>query len=723
MNTIFLADLKDRLIHRLRTRIRVFDPKRQTSAFSGLKDLDAIQLIYVINLDRQPNRWRRVHRELNRFRDRHGEPLSTIARRFSAIDARYLKSEPNDSILIPAFTLAEQLSVDPNPQLPIDDEARVRQIDMTKPEIAIALSHIKVWEQIAAGDAPCVLVLEDDVFMTFGFATRLQESWSQLRAAHDLDFDLLYLSFNEVGETEPNKSFASIRRPSAGIWNASGYVLTREGAKKLLGQLPVHGPIDLWLNLQFPILKVFVAARPLIEQRIDEPSTNSYSILPVLSQVGVITREKPLMPRTRRLPGPVIAVGSPGSGLTALAKALSMIGYTCCSDLTSLPDVEMSRLQSGSRDTLFNAYVNIGSFREEFLLALAKHNPAALFVGTSKCAELSALPSSRKILLEWGVKDKWEVLSRFLGEEYPVFPYPNDEDLGQRQLTHRRRLDVETTVSFSKSDKSPWIVRPKSKDWDGIAIEAKSPGGSTSITGKAWNRGEVLDETTWRLRKDTFPSNLTLFSPANFIARGDNRDVRMLLREEASLVRTFTSTAVASNQSFRYGCFRAELRPSNVPGVITGIFLHRNGPRQEIDIEFVGKDTTKMIANVYYNPGPSGTKLEYGYRGTPIEIDLGFDAAAEVHLYEIDWQPESIRWKVDGAVVYERVIWDPTPIPDQPMEFNVNLWTSRSTEFAGRLDAAQLPASVDLRSLAIEATDRQAEDLGGVETSALGRAA
>jgi len=147
--------------------------------------------------------------------------------------------------------------------------------------------------------------------------------------------------------------------------------------------------------------------------------------------------------------------------------------------------------------------------------------------------------------------------------------------------------------------------------------------------------------------------------------------------------------------------FAAELRPSNVSGLITGMFLHRNGPHQEIDIEFLGKDTTKMLVNVFYNPGVEGTKLEYGYRGTPTLIELGFDAAEEFHLYEIEWHAHAIRWCVDGYVVHERVLWDPTPIPNLPMEFNVNLWHSRSKELAGKLDTLRIPARAEIKHIRI----------------------
>jgi beta-glucanase (GH16 family) len=204
----------------------------------------------------------------------------------------------------------------------------------------------------------------------------------------------------------------------------------------------------------------------------------------------------------------------------------------------------------------------------------------------------------------------------------------------------------------------------------------------------------IGDSATTRSRATCASSRLTTSPPGSACST-------LTLQREATPVRSFASAAVASRRSFLYGTFAAELRPSNVSGLITGIFLHRNGPRQEIDIEFLGKDTTKMLVNVYYNPGAEGTKLEYGYRGTPTLVDLGFDAAEAFHRYEIEWHPHAIRWYVDGKMVHERVLWDPTPIPNLPMEFNVNLWHSRSKGLAGKLDAHRIPAETEIRSIRI----------------------
>ena len=703
MNGLAFADWWQRLLHHGRLRIRLFDWHRRAAVFSRRNESGALRRIYVINLDRRPDRWQRVRQELDRFRDRHGERLSAIARRFSAVDSRYLEATPDPAMLVPRFTLADQLTVGPNPLLRVDDETRARQIQMSKQEVAIALSHLEVWKVIANGDVPYALVLEDDVFMTYGFARDLDATWSSLTppGTDEADFDLLYLAFDEVGDASPAPDGDRARRlQEPGVWEACAYVLSREGARMLLDAAPVYGPIDLWLNMQFGRLRAFTAARPLIEQRIDEPSTNSYSVLPVLSQVGLITREKPLLPTTKRLPGPVVAVGDQGSGLTALAIAMSMLGYSCCSDLDRLPALEDSCLLGGGNGRLFNAFVNIGSLSFEALEQIARASRSARFITTSADVVLPPALHEHSLRLTPDVNDKWGILSDFLNLDYPAFPYPTDSDLGQRALTQRAALKSIRNFTDLKSDRGPWIMRPV-RDWSGVAVDT-DPIPTTSLVRVDWAAGDTLDNTAWKLRDDTFPSNMALFTPVN--VRQLPGHASLTLRHEQTSVRELTSGAITSTAFYRYGRFRAEIRASGVPGVITGMFLHRNGPRQEIDIEFVGKDPSTMLVNVFYNPGPEGTKLEYGYRGTPTLVDLGFDATADFHTYEIDWLRDTIRWLVDGEVVHERVIWDPTPIPNRPLQFNLNLWHSRSKEFAGALALADLPASASVRSMEILGT-------------------
>jgi GR25 family glycosyltransferase involved in LPS biosynthesis len=674
MNIISFSTALQRQRQKLDQLVRLFDTRARTASFSARKSKDRIGRIYVINLDRKPDRWRKISKELERVKDIRGLPLFSLTRRFSAVDSRYLTTV-NEETLRPYYSLADQLAVEPNKKLAINDESRSRRIEVTPQEEAVALSHIEVWKLVASGDIPYTLVLEDDVYFRYGFARAVDAAWSNLidHKTKDPRFDLLYLSY----QAAKSDGSAKVRyaqptnRPSTGIWNASGYVLTPEGARKLLSLLPVYGPLDLWLNLQFDKLDVLVTPRSIIEQRMDTPSTNSYSIMPVLSQVGVYIREKPLVPSTKLLQEPIFACGEQGSCLTALATALSMLGYTCCSDIKKLPDQEADKLMTARSGRSFNAYVNVGDLGSDAFEGLAGLYPDARFIVTSDIGEIPASMRGRVLSLTPQESDKWEVLCTFLGLEYPPFTYPDSKD------------------------SSPWIIAVN--NWGGIRIDEASPeAGTVSRLIKAWPGSSGDDE--WILRNDTFPSNLALFTPDNVVMNYSGASELQFHKHDTS-VRKFTAGAVVSREAFLYGTFAARLRTTNVSGLVTGIFLHRNGPHQEIDIELLGKDTTKMLVNVFYNPGSEGTKLEYGYRGTPVTIDLGFDASQDFHLYEIEWSTAGIRWRVDGKLVYERVLWDPTPIPNLPMEFNVNLWHSRSKDLSGKLDLMNIPASVAIKSV------------------------
>jgi beta-glucanase (GH16 family) len=130
--------------------------------------------------------------------------------------------------------------------------------------------------------------------------------------------------------------------------------------------------------------------------------------------------------------------------------------------------------------------------------------------------------------------------------------------------------------------------------------------------------------------------------------------------------------------------------------------LHRDSPRQEIDVEILGNQPDQLLVNVFYNPGTDGAKFDYGYRGTPAVIKLGFDASKALHRFTIEWDPCEIRWFVDQKLVHRRATWDPTPIPHLPMTLHVNTWPTRSRELACRLALSALPASAIVRRVAVD---------------------
>ena len=137
--------------------------------------------------------------------------------------------------------------------------------------------------------------------------------------------------------------------------------------------------------------------------------------------------------------------------------------------------------------------------------------------------------------------------------------------------------------------------------------------------------------------------------------------------------------------------------------MVTGFFLHRSSPRQEIDVEITGNEPRRALLNVYFNPGDEGAELDYGYRGSPCAIDLDFDASADFHRYAIEWFPDRILWFVNNVLVHERGSWDPTPVPHLPMTLHANLWSPRSVELAGVASVRLLSATASFRNVEVKA--------------------
>jgi beta-glucanase (GH16 family) len=212
---------------------------------------------------------------------------------------------------------------------------------------------------------------------------------------------------------------------------------------------------------------------------------------------------------------------------------------------------------------------------------------------------------------------------------------------------------------------------------------------------------EILDTRLWLRRSDTFTDNLALFRPSN-VKFVSGIGAVLSIKGESLGVRDYTAASICSQDEYLFGKFEATIQASSVPGVVTGFFLHRNSPRQEIDIEITGNRPDRLLINVFYNPGGEGAKFDYGYRGAPSYINLGFDASKARHRYAIEWNPNEIQWFVDGNLVHRRVVWDPTPIPNLPMTLHANNWITRSTHLAGRINNRNLPSSSIFGEIAIE---------------------
>lgn len=176
--------------------------------------------------------------------------------------------------------------------------------------------------------------------------------------------------------------------------------------------------------------------------------------------------------------------------------------------------------------------------------------------------------------------------------------------------------------------------------------------GATWQKADGYSNGDMFN-CTWRANNATFTSGgqlrLALTSPSN---------------------NTFDAAEYRSVNKYGYGKYEVSMMPAKNTGIVSSFFTYTGPsdgtPWDEIDIEFLGKDTTKVQFNYYTN----------GVGGHEKVVDLGFDASKAYHTYAFDWQAGSIKWYVDGVLKHTAT----SNIPSRPGKIMMNLWNGKGVD-------------------------------------------
>ncbi len=154
----------------------------------------------------------------------------------------------------------------------------------------------------------------------------------------------------------------------------------------------------------------------------------------------------------------------------------------------------------------------------------------------------------------------------------------------------------------------------------------------------------------------------------------------------------YIGAEIRTREYYSYGYFSVCMKAAKASGVISSFFTYTGHPWDEIDIEFLGKDTTRVQFN-YYTNGVGGH--EYIYR-------LGFDGSEDFHEYGFDWQKDGITWYVDGKPVYRAT----KDIPVTNTQIMANVWNGVGDSFdawCGKLNENALPATAQYKWIAYKA--------------------
>lgn len=233
---------------------------------------------------------------------------------------------------------------------------------------------------------------------------------------------------------------------------------------------------------------------------------------------------------------------------------------------------------------------------------------------------------------------------------------------------------------------------------------------SCSILRNEGNAPVIEDSSPLRLTEDE--NKIAIFSSNNiegFWARHDrgngqpfncsfSRDNALIENDLLTLILSkgngsYAGAEYRSSGKFSYGFYSVSMKAAKCSGVISSFFIYTGWPWDEIDIEFLGNDTTKVQFNYYTN---SVGGHEYIY-------DLGFDASQDFHEYAFDWQEDSITWYVDGKAVYKAT----NNIPSHPGNIMMNLWNvaDSNAAWAGKFDDSNLPVYAEYQWIGYQNAD------------------
>lgn len=188
-----------------------------------------------------------------------------------------------------------------------------------------------------------------------------------------------------------------------------------------------------------------------------------------------------------------------------------------------------------------------------------------------------------------------------------------------------------------------------------------------------WTNGSMFN-VTWRKKNVTFEDgNMQLILDNDPVP---NKGI------------PYSGAEFRSKDFYGYGRYEVCMKAIKNDGVVSSFFTYTgpsdNNPWDEIDIEILGKDTTKVQFN-YFTDSKGGHEYMH---------DLGFDASEDFHVYAFEWREGKIVWFVDGEEVYSA----DKNIPVTPSKIMMNVWCGTGVDgWLKAFDDTNLPLTAEYK--------------------------
>ena len=222
-------------------------------------------------------------------------------------------------------------------------------------------------------------------------------------------------------------------------------------------------------------------------------------------------------------------------------------------------------------------------------------------------------------------------------------------------------------------------TQAQAEDISSVSFENGSSGLFEAADG--WCNGSMFN-VTWRADNCTF----------------ENGKMQLIINEDTDLLKTvpYSGGEYRSKDFYGYGRYEVSMKAIKNDGVVSSFFTYTGpsdgNPWDEIDIEILGKDTTKVQFNYFTN---GAGNHEYLY-------DLGFDASEDFHTYAFEWREGKITWFVDGVEAHSAE----ENIPVTESKIMMNAWCGTGVDgWLNAFDDSKMPLVAEYESISFTAFD------------------
>lgn len=231
---------------------------------------EKLEKIYIINLDRSVDRYKKIKTQLDNLN------LNIPYTRFSAIEGKKSKFIDTDTkeviIAEEAFVNRERLKgtfdIVCSEQYSGDfDKVKMnlkKFYPRTLGEIGVACSHKKIWQEIVNNGYKNTLVLEDDMNFIPGFKDHLNQLMNNLPKDYEYiyifamrtsgkikkysDSEKLNKLINSLTKYKDKIDYKLVQRVRGKRVVAAGYIISEQGAKKLLENFKKYETVDNYIK-------------------------------------------------------------------------------------------------------------------------------------------------------------------------------------------------------------------------------------------------------------------------------------------------------------------------------------------------------------------------------------------------------------------------------------------------------------------------------------------